>query len=103
MENMDFVVALHPLRYLAFLGMAFREPDMIGRLGKAIGVTSGASSNWRTGRRRMSKAVQLLYRLAQIHGLDALLSGTLDNSHGKLAQDSAQPVAVKKRRKKRTK
>ena len=100
---MDFVGTLHPFRYLAYLGMAFREADTIGRLAKAIGVTSGAASHWRTGRRRMSKAVLLLYRLVAIHGFDALFHGSLAIPTNKLAQDSTQVPKPKRTRRKATK
>lgn len=95
--------ALHPFRYLACLGMAYREADTLGRLAKAIGVTSGAASHWRTGRRRMSKAVLLLYRLVQIHGFDALFHGELATPPNKPAQDSTQAPDPKRTRKRKVK
>lgn len=103
MEYTDFASALHPFHYLAYLGMAYREADTIGRLAKAIGVTSGAASHWRTGRRRMSKAVLLLYRLVAIHGFDALFHGELAQTPNKPAQESSQVPKPKRTRKRKQK
>jgi hypothetical protein len=77
--------------------------DGLTALAQACGMTRQTSYAWRSGRRRMSKAVQLLHRLVQIHGLNVLLGGELAQSPSKLAQDSSQPTKPKRTRKNKVK
>lgn len=79
------------------------HPDGLTDIALACGMGRQIASHWRNGRRGMSKAAQLLYRLVQIHGLDALLSGELEQSPRKVAQDSIQVPKRKVTRKKRAK
>ena len=79
------------------------HPDGLTDIALACGMGRQIASHWRNGRRGMSKAAQLLYKLVQIHGLDALLAGELEQSPRKVAQDSTQVPKPKRTRKKRTK
>ena len=79
------------------------HPDGLTDIALACGMGRQIASHWRNGRRGMSKAAQLLYRLVQIHGLDALLSGELAQTPNKLAQDSAQVPNPKRKAKRKGK
>ena len=76
------------------------HPDGLTDIALACGMGRQIASHWRNGRRGMSKAAQLLYKLVQIHGLDALLSGELAQTPNKPAQDSTQVPNRKRTRKK---
>lgn len=79
------------------------HPDGLTDIALACGMGRQVASHWRNGRRGMSKAAQLLYKLVQIHGLDALLAGELAHSPNKLAQDSPQVPKRKVTRKRKGK
>lgn len=79
------------------------HPDGLTDIALACGMGRQIASHWRNGRRGMSKAAQLLYRLVQIHGLDALLSGELAQTPNKVAQESAQVPKPKRARKRKGK
>ena len=100
---MDFVSALHLPLVPAFREMGRIYADNLTAIARAAGLGTGVASLWRHGKRRPSNLARFVFRLVEMHGLDALLSGDLAQSKPKVAQDSTQPVATKKRRSKRTK
>ena len=79
------------------------HPDGLTDIALACGMGRQIASHWRNGRRGMSKATQLLYKLVQIHGLDALLSGELAQPPRQLAQDSTQVPKPKRNAKRKVK
>lgn len=76
------------------------HPDGLTDIALACGMTRQVASAWRNGRRGMSRPAQMLVRLVQIHGFNALFHGTLAQTPSQLAQDSPQ-VPKRKRNGKR--
>ena len=80
-----------------------RHPDGLTALAQVCGMTRQTAYAWRSGRRRMSRAVRLLHRLVEIHGFDALFHGELEQSPRKVAQDSTQVPKPKRNAKRKGK
>ena len=99
----DFVSALPLPLVAACPEMGRIYADNLTAIARAAGLGTGVASLWRHGKRRPSNLARFVFRLVEMHGLDALLSGELAQTPNKVAQDSTQPVATKKRRAKRTK
>ena len=72
-------------------------------IAKACGFSTGMPSLWRHGKRRPSKAVALILRLVELHGVNALFHGELAQTPSKLAQDSAQVPKPKRKAKRKAK
>ncbi len=100
---MDFVSALHPLPVSAFPEMGRIYADNLTAIARAAGLGTGVASLWRHGKRKPSNLARFVFRLVEMHGLDALLSGELAHSPNKLAQDSPQVPKRKATRKRKGK
>lgn len=100
---MDFVRALHPLPVSAFPEMGRIYADNLTAIARAAGLGTGVASLWRHGKRKPSNLARFVFRLVEMHGLDALLSGELAQTPSKLAQDSAQVPKPKRNAKRKGK
>ena len=101
---MDFVSALHPLLVSDFPEMGrIIYADNLTAIARAAGLGSGVASLWRHGKRKPSNLARFVFRLVEMHGLDALLSGELAQTPNKLAQDSTQVPKRKVTRKRKVK
>ena len=79
------------------------HPDGLTDIALACGMTRQVASAWRNGRRGMSRPAQMLVRLVQIHGFNALFHGELEQSPRKVAQDSTQVPKPKRNAKRKAK
>ena len=77
--------------------------DGLHRLVKTLGMSTAQASLWRHGKVKPSRAVQFVMKLVEMHGWEALLSGTLAIPPNKVAQDSAQVSKPKRPRKRKVK
>ena len=100
---MDFVSAL-PLHLVPdFPEMGRIYADNLTAIARAAGLGTGVASLWRHGKRRPSNLARFVFRLVEMHGLDALLSGELANPPNKVAQESPQVPKPKRTRRRKVK
>ena len=85
------------------LAMGTKYHDNYLAIAKACGFSTGMPSLWRHGKRQPSRAVRFILKLADLHGIEALLSGELAQTPSKLAQDSIQVPKPKRTRKRKAK
>ena len=77
--------------------------DGLHRLVKTLGMSTAQASLWRHGKVKPSRAVQFVMKLVEMHGWEALLSGTLAIPPDKPAQEYAQVPKPKRAKRKATK
>lgn len=77
--------------------------DGLHQLVKTLGMSTAQASLWRHGKVKPSRAVQFVMKLVEMHGWEALLSGTLAIPPNKPAQESAQVPKPKRTRKRKAK
>ena len=103
MESMDFVSALPLPLVAACPEMGRIYADNLTAIARAAGLGTGVASLWRHGKRRPSNLARFVFRLVEMHGLDALLSGELAIPPNKVAQESSQVPKPKRTRKRKAK
>ena len=77
--------------------------DGLHKLVKTLGMSTAQASLWRHGKVKPSRAVLFVMKLVEMHGWEALLSGELEQTPRKVAQDSSQVPKPKATRKRKTK
>lgn len=70
--------------------MGVKYSDNYVQLAKVCGYNGSMPSLWRSGKRRPTKAFVFLMRLAERHGINAILSGELAQLPDNLARDYSQ-------------
>ena len=104
MVNDGFCVRASPF-VLSIVRVKMHAPyhDGLHKLVKTLGMSTAQASLWRHGKVKPSRAVLFVMKLVEMHGWEALLSGNLEQSPRKVAQDSPQVPKRKATRKRKAK